>query len=81
MASCHTLNWNASETADHSPVMTCQQTLAEQLQSATANATPLAIQGGGSKAFYGRTCEGQPCQVGGHSGVIDYTPAELVISA
>ena len=61
--------------------MTCEQTLIEQLQTATADATPLAIQGGGSKAFYGRICEGQPCQVGDHSGVIDYTPAELVISA
>jgi glycolate oxidase FAD binding subunit len=61
--------------------MTCEQTLIEQLQTATADGTPLAIQGGGSKAFYGRACEAQPCLVGGHSGVIDYTPAELVISA
>jgi glycolate oxidase FAD binding subunit len=61
--------------------MTCEQTLIEQLQAATTDGTPLAIQGGGSKAFYGRASEGRPCLVGGHSGVIDYTPAELVISA
>jgi glycolate oxidase FAD binding subunit len=61
--------------------MTSEQNLVEQLQAATADGTPLAIQGGGSKAFYGRVCDGQPCLVGDHSGVIDYTPAELVISA
>jgi glycolate oxidase FAD binding subunit len=61
--------------------MSCEQTLIEQLRSATADGTPLAIQGSGSKSFYGRTSEGQPCLVAGHSGVIDYTPAELVISA
>jgi glycolate oxidase FAD binding subunit len=61
--------------------MSCEQTLIEQLQTAGADGTPLALQGGGSKAFYGRTCEGQPCLVAEHSGVIDYTPAELVISA
>jgi glycolate oxidase FAD binding subunit len=61
--------------------MTCEQTLIEQLQAANTDGTPLAIEGGGSKAFYGRACEGRPCLVGGHSGVIDYTPAELVISA
>lgn len=61
--------------------MTCEQTLIEQLQAAAAAGRPLAIQGSGSKAFYGRRVEGEPCGVTGHSGVIDYTPAELVISA
>ena len=61
--------------------MSCEQTLVEQLQAATADGTPLVIQGGGSKAFYGRRCDGQPCRVGEHSGIVDYTPAELVISA
>ncbi len=61
--------------------MSCEQTLVEQLQAATADGTPLAIRGGGSKAFYGRACEGRTCPVGEHSGIIDYTPAELVISA
>jgi glycolate oxidase FAD binding subunit len=61
--------------------MSCEQTLIEQLQAANADGTALAIQGGGSKDFYGRICEGQPCPVAEHHGVIDYTPAELVISA
>jgi glycolate oxidase FAD binding subunit len=61
--------------------MSCELTLVEQLQSATADGTPLLIQGGGSKAFYGRHCEGRSCLVDAHRGVIDYTPAELVISA
>jgi len=61
--------------------MTCEQTIIDQLQAATADGTPLAIQGGCSKAFYGRASDGQTCRVTGHSGIIDYTPAELVISA
>ncbi|HYQ73479.1 MAG TPA: glycolate oxidase subunit GlcE, partial [Gammaproteobacteria bacterium] len=61
--------------------MSCEQTLVEQLQAATAAGMPLVVRGGGSKSFFGRRCEGQPCLVGGHTGVIDYTPAELVISA
>jgi len=81
MASCRIPNWTASETTNKQLPMTCEQSLIEQLQTASSDGTPLAIQGGGSKAFYGRTCEGRPCLTGGHSGVIDYTPAELVISA
>jgi len=61
--------------------MSCEQTLVEQLQAANAAGMPLVVRGGGSKSFFGRRCEGQPCLVGGHTGVIDYTPAELVISA
>jgi glycolate oxidase FAD binding subunit len=42
---------------------------------------PLCIRGGGSKAFYGRACTGEPLDIGGHAGVISYEPTELVISA
>jgi len=60
--------------------MNCEQTLVEQLRRAHALGTPLAVHGGGSKTFYGRSIEGEPSLVGGHNGVIDYSPAELVIS-
>jgi glycolate oxidase FAD binding subunit len=53
----------------------------EQVQAAAASRTALAIRGGGSKDFYGRTIQGETLAVGDYSGIIDYTPSELVISA
>ncbi len=42
---------------------------------------PLAIEGGGSKLFFGRRAEGKPLPVSDHQGVIGYEPRELVITA
>ena len=61
--------------------MTIQQDLQLQVQSAVASRTPLAIRGGNSKAFYGRSNSGDTVSLEGHQGIIDYTPSELVISA
>jgi len=55
--------------------------LAERVRQAGADATPLCIRGGGSKAFYGRACVGKPLDVAGHTGVVSYEPTELVITA
>jgi len=57
------------------------QTLSEQVREAAASGTALAIQGGNSKAFYGRAVNGSPLPVAQYSGIIDYTPSELVVSA
>jgi len=57
------------------------QDIQEQVQTAAAGQTPLAIQGGNSKAFYGRNTTGQALSLSGHHGIVDYTPSELVISA
>ena len=51
------------------------------MQDAVASKTVLAIRGGGSKDFYGRAIQGEPLAVAEYSGIIDYTPSELVISA
>jgi glycolate oxidase FAD binding subunit len=55
--------------------------LADQVRAATASATPLRIEGGGTLAWYGRPVDGQPLKLAGHQGVIDYDPSELVITA
>ena len=55
--------------------------IGEQIKDATASQTPLAIQGGGSKRFYGRATQGETLAVDKYRGIIDYTPSELVISA
>ncbi|MDP2834798.1 MAG: glycolate oxidase subunit GlcE [Pseudomonadota bacterium] len=55
--------------------------LIDHVRQAIADRTPLCIQAGGSKAFYGRHCQGEPLEVSGHSGDIRYEPSELVLTA
>ena len=57
------------------------EALAAQVRAASATATPLRIQGGGTRAFYGREVVGQSLDMSGHRGVIDYDPSEMVITA
>jgi len=52
----------------------------EKVVESAANDLPLQIKGGGSKAFYGNPAKGEILEVAGHSGIIDYDPAELVIT-
>jgi glycolate oxidase FAD binding subunit len=63
--------------------MECDATaeLTERVQSAAATRTPLAICGSGSKAFYGRPQRGAPLVLTAHTGVVDYDPQELVLTA
>jgi glycolate oxidase FAD binding subunit len=53
----------------------------ERVKRAAADRTPLCIRGGGSKAFYGRHCDGELLDVSGHRGIVSYEPSELVITA
>jgi glycolate oxidase FAD binding subunit len=55
--------------------------LQARVRDAAERGTPLAIRGGGSKAFYGRAVQGEPLEVAGHRGVVSYEPTELVITA
>jgi glycolate oxidase FAD binding subunit len=55
--------------------------LTRRVQAAAAARTPLAICGSGSKAFYGRPLRGEPLRLTDHSGVVDYDPQELVLTA
>ncbi|MCP4232028.1 MAG: glycolate oxidase subunit GlcE, partial [Aestuariibacter sp.] len=57
-----------------------EQAFQDQIRTSVANAQPVQIVGNGSKAFYGNASEGEYLEVSGHSGVIDYDPAELVIT-
>jgi glycolate oxidase FAD binding subunit len=53
----------------------------EALAEAARTASPVVIRGGGSKSFYGRPVDGRPLDVNAHTGIIDYSPPELVVSA
>jgi len=55
--------------------------LAETVRAASAAGRPLEIVGGGTKRFYGRSARGEALAVAGHSGIVDYEPSELVITA
>jgi glycolate oxidase FAD binding subunit len=55
--------------------------LADAVRAAAGSGRALRIIGGDTKAFYGRAVGGEPLRVGGHRGVIDYEPSELVITA
>ncbi|MFZ5474197.1 MAG: FAD-binding protein, partial [Pseudomonadota bacterium] len=55
--------------------------LQERVAEAAASGMPLAIAGGGSKAFLGRAVQGTPLNVAGHAGVVSYEPRELVLTA
>jgi glycolate oxidase FAD binding subunit len=55
--------------------------LADTVRGASAAGRPLEIVGGGTKRFYGRNVDGEPLNLTGHAGIIDYEPSELVITA
>jgi glycolate oxidase FAD binding subunit len=42
---------------------------------------PLRLRGGGSKDFYGGMHSGEVLETGGHAGIVNYEPTELVITA
>ncbi len=56
-------------------------TLQQQVLQAFANKTPLNIRAGGSKAFLGHRAEGEAIDLSGHTGIIEYDPRELVLTA
>ncbi|SEO56111.1 glycolate oxidase subunit GlcE [Aquisalimonas asiatica] len=55
--------------------------LAQQVAAAADSGTPLRIRGQGSKDFLGRTPSGDVLDLSAHSGIINYEPTELVLTA
>ena len=56
-------------------------TFIERIRAAHDSDSPLVIQGGGSKDFYGNTHEGEVLSTRTLTGVVDYQPKELVLTA
>ena len=52
----------------------------ERIKAAAAAGTPLSIQGGESKSFYGEPARGEPLDVRGYAGIVSYEPSELVVT-
>jgi glycolate dehydrogenase FAD-binding subunit len=55
--------------------------LREAVCEAAAKRTPLRIRAGGTKDFYGNVTTGSVLDPRGYSGIIDYEPSELVVTA
>jgi glycolate oxidase FAD binding subunit len=53
----------------------------EQILGAAAGKKPLRIRGGGTKDWYGQQLEGEILDTRSCSGIVDYEPTELVITA
>ena len=54
--------------------------LLARVREALAAGTPLRLDGGGSKAWYGRPVAATPLDVRGHRGIVGYDPSELVVT-
>ena len=57
-----------------------EEELGSQVATVAAAGGAVRITGNNSKSFYGHAVDAIPLEVGMHSGVVDYDPAELVIS-
>ena len=55
--------------------------LSERVRDASARRAPLRIAGGDTRSFLGRDVRGEPLSVAAHSGIVNYDPAELVLTA
>ena len=57
------------------------ETLEETVNQARKAGRPMAIEGGGTRRFYGREIVGEPLSLANYSGIVEYYPTELVITS
>ena len=57
------------------------QEIRARVVAANQSGTPVRLRGGGTKDFYGERFEGDILDLRAHSGIVDYEPSELVITA
>ncbi|WP_227816469.1 glycolate oxidase subunit GlcE [Nitrogeniibacter aestuarii] len=53
----------------------------ECIQAAAAHGEAIRIRGGATKDFYGQRLEGAELDTRGHTGIVNYEPTELVVTA
>ncbi len=58
----------------------CVEQWMEQVAAARAQGWHLLVRGAGTKSFLAQQAEGEILDVGGHRGVVDYQPSELVVT-
>jgi glycolate oxidase FAD binding subunit len=52
-----------------------------RIKEAASTSKPLRLRGGGTKDFYGQVLVGEVLDTRGHTGILEYEPTELVITA
>lgn len=57
------------------------QRFQDVIGEAAARRAPLRLRGGGSKDFFGNAPRGEVLDTRGYAGIVDYEPAELVVTA
>jgi len=57
-----------------------EQLIVDKVTAAVNSGTALSIHGGNSKAFYGYCTQGEPLDVSGHRGIVEYDPGELILT-
>lgn len=63
------------------PDQDLSEQIADRIRTASESGQALNIVGHGSKSFYGRPATGETLEMSGHSGIINYEPTELVLTA
>ena len=64
------------------PAADCSEQLLAAVAEAASQRQAVYLSAGGSKRnLLGRNCEATPLDVSGHSGIVDYQPSELVLTA
>ena len=53
----------------------------DRIVAATNSASPLRLRGNGTKDWYGQQLEGEVLDTTAYTGIVDYDPTELVITA
>lgn len=53
----------------------------ERVRGAAASGTPLCLVGGGTKDFYGQELVGERFETRAYTGIVDYDPTEMVVTA
>jgi glycolate oxidase FAD binding subunit len=74
------VDWSAATIAAMQPMDNALHTATERIRAAVADRQPLRIRGGGSKAFYTPSLQGEVLDTRSLSGISSYEPSELVVT-
>jgi glycolate oxidase FAD binding subunit len=72
---------SARETSRSEPPAPIVRALAAQIAEAATHGEPLRVVGGGTWLHAARACIGAPVDIGHHTGIVEYVPGDLTLTA